>query len=103
MNGDFSTRVNLAMANLYRLIECDDSEIAAVKARIERHVALTGSSLGKRLLGDWKNSLAKFFKVMPQDYERMLNALKQAEASGLKGEEAVLKAFEANTQAAKAH
>jgi glutamate synthase (ferredoxin) len=103
VNGDFSTRVNLAMANLYRLIECDDSEIAAVKARIERHVALTGSTLGRRLLGDWRNSLAKFFKVMPQDYERMLNALKQAEASGLKGEEAVLKAFEANTQAAKAH
>jgi glutamate synthase (ferredoxin) len=103
VNGDFSSKVNLAMANLYRLVECDDAEIAAIKARIERHAALTGSELAKRILGDWKNALAKFFKVMPQDYERMLNAMKEAEASGHKGEEAVLKAFEANTQAAKAH
>ncbi len=98
VSGDFQTKVNLAMANLYRLVECDDAEIATVKARIERHAALTGSKLAKRLLASWQEALPKFFKVMPTDYERMLNAMKEAEASGLKGEEAVLKAFEANTK-----
>jgi len=103
VNGDFQSKANLAMANIYRLVECDDSEIADVKARIEKHVALTGSKLGARILADWHNTLPKFFKIMPKDYERMLGALKEAEASGLKGEEAVLKAFEANTKAGGAH
>ena len=97
-NGDFQSKVNLAMANLYRLVECDDAEIAFVKSRIEKHVALTGSRLGSRILANWQAALPKFFKVMPTDYERMLSAMKEAEASGLKGEEAVLKAFEANTK-----
>jgi glutamate synthase (ferredoxin) len=97
-SGDFQSKVNLAMANLYRLVECDDSEIASVKARIGRHASLTGSKLAERLLANWQEALAKFFKLMPTDYERMLSAVKEAEASGLRGEEAVLKAFEANTK-----
>jgi len=96
--GDFQSKVNLAMANLYRLVECDDSEIASVKTRIGRHASLTGSKLAQRLLANWQETLPKFFKLMPTDYERMLSAVKEAEASGLRGEEAVLKAFEANTK-----
>ncbi|MBN1404187.1 MAG: glutamate synthase large subunit [Opitutales bacterium] len=100
VDGDFVGKVNAEMVNIYRLVECEDSEIAAVKARIEKHAALTGSKLAGRILEGWQQNLGKMVKIMPQDYERMLNAMKQAEASGLKGEEAVLKAFEENTKAA---
>jgi glutamate synthase (ferredoxin) len=34
--------------------------------------------------------------VVPKDYERMLEAYKEVQASGLSGEEAVMAAFELN-------
>jgi glutamate synthase (ferredoxin) len=97
-NGDFESKLNRAMVNLYPLIECDDSEISEVRGRVERHVALTGSSKGRRLLDDWSDIVAKFFKVLPADYERVLNAIKRAEESGLEGEAVILAAFEENAK-----
>jgi glutamate synthase (NADPH/NADH) large chain len=44
---------------------------------IERHKLYTGSARASALLDDWDNSLGKFVKVMPTDYER---ALRQLEA-----------------------
>jgi glutamate synthase (ferredoxin) len=39
---------------------------------------------------------AKFVKVLPIDYERMLEAIAEVEAEGLSGEEALIVAFERN-------
>jgi glutamate synthase domain-containing protein 3 len=39
IDGLFEKRLNKEMVNLYRLIECGDSDIANVKAEIEKHVA----------------------------------------------------------------
>jgi hypothetical protein len=36
----------------------------------------------------------KFIKVLPRDYERMLNAFKKVEEQGLTGDEAAMAAFE---------
>ena len=41
---------------------------------IERHVALTGSKLGARILEDWRTVRAQFVKVMPRDYKRVVEA-----------------------------
>ena len=38
----------------------------------------------------------KLVKVMPRDYRRVLEALEEAEAKGLVGDEALMAAFEAN-------
>jgi glutamate synthase (ferredoxin) len=38
----------------------------------------------------------KFVKVMPKDYQRMLQAIRDVEASGLSGDEAVMAVFEMN-------
>jgi glutamate synthase (ferredoxin) len=95
-DGSFATRCNMQMVNVYSLVECLDTEIAAVQLEIERHVALTGSQLGAALLADWQQSLPRFRKVLPKDYERMLQAFADVERSGLSGEEAVMAAFEAN-------
>ena len=84
------------MVNLYRLIECDDKEIAAVRARIQKHAEYTGSNRGKWVVDNWDELLPKFVKVLPRDYERMLNAFKKVEEQGLSGDEAAMAAFEDN-------
>lgn len=98
--GDFvSKRLNAEMVSVYQLIESNDDEIAAVKSRLERHVELTGSVRGKAVLEDWDSLLPKFIKVLPTDYERVLNAITRAEEKGLKGDEAIQAAFEENVKA----
>ena len=98
--GDFvSHRLNKEMVNVYPLIESTEDEIAAVKSRLERHVALTGSVRGRTVLDNWDALLPKFVKVMPTDYERVLNAISRAEEKGLQGDEAILAAFEENVKA----
>ncbi len=98
-HGDFESKNNDAMSNLYKLSDCEAEEIEEVKARIQRHVEYTGSAKGQFILDNWEESLKKFLKVMPSDYERVLNAVKEAEKSGLSGDDAILAAFEANTKA----
>ncbi|MCB1063961.1 MAG: glutamate synthase large subunit [Verrucomicrobiae bacterium] len=98
--GDFvSKRLNSDMVSVYQLIESSDSEIAAVKERLERHVTLTGSARAQEILADWDALLPKFIKVLPTDYERVLDAVARAESKGLKGDEAIQAAFEENVKA----
>jgi glutamate synthase (NADPH/NADH) large chain len=77
----------------------DDAEIAEVRGLIERHVEYTGSDLAQEMLDSWGDAVTKFVKVMPKDYRRMLEAIEKVEAEGLKGEEALMAAFEANKNA----
>jgi len=98
--GDFvSKRLNREMVNVYELIETTDSEIAEVRARIQRHVEYTGSARGRYVLENWDSLLPKFHKVLPQDYERVLNALARAKERGLEGDDAIQAAFEENVKA----
>jgi glutamate synthase (ferredoxin) len=96
IDGLFEKRLNKEMVNLYRLIECVDADIETVKSEIETHVALTGSARGKFLLDHWDAELPKFFKVLPRDYERMLECFRKVEEQGLSGDEAAMAAFEEN-------
>lgn len=96
IDGLFETRLNREMVNLYRVIETTDSDIANLKAEIEKHVALTGSARGKAILDNWDAELPKFFKVFPRDYERMLECFRKVEEQGLSGDEAAMAAFEEN-------
>ena len=41
---------------------------------IERHVTLTSSELGARVLDGWRTVRAQFVKVMPRDYKRVVEA-----------------------------
>ncbi len=97
-DGQFGGRLNREMVNLYRLIECEDAEIAEVKALIEKHAQLTGSARAQHILSHWEEALPKFAKVFPKDYERMLNQLKKVQQQGISGEAALLAAFEANAR-----
>jgi glutamate synthase (ferredoxin) len=63
---------------------------------LQRHLDATQSSYAQRILANWDESLLKFVRVMPKDYERMLKLFKEVESSGLSGDEALMEAFELN-------
>jgi glutamate synthase (ferredoxin) len=92
--GDFSVNCNQEMVELQSLD--DPTEIEIVKVMIQRHADLTDSVLAKRVLAGWSGLVNKFVKVMPKDYQRMLQAIREVEASGLSGDEAVMAAFDMN-------
>ena len=60
------------------------------------HAVYTRSTSAWRLLALWQETAPKFVKVMPKDYRRVLEALEEAEAKGLIGDDALMAAFEAN-------
>jgi glutamate synthase domain-containing protein 3 len=69
--GDFTTRrCNRASVSFEEIDEADAIELRALVAEHEQR---TGSSVAARLLGDWEASLARFVKVMPDDYRRVRN------------------------------
>jgi glutamate synthase (NADPH/NADH) large chain len=53
---------------------------------------LTGSAVAASLLGDWPRRSAAFTKVMPRDYQRVLEAVRLARAEGRNVDEAVMEA-----------
>jgi glutamate synthase (ferredoxin) len=74
----------------------DPEEIECVKTMLQRHLDATQSSYAQRILAHWEESLPKFARVIPNDYERMLKFFKEVESSGLSGDEALMAAFELN-------
>jgi len=74
----------------------DPRERAELQSMIKRHVGYTGSDLGQSILDDRDAFLKRFVKVMPHDYRRALEAMKEVEAAGLSGDEAVMAAFHKN-------
>jgi glutamate synthase (ferredoxin) len=92
--GDFATRCNMQMVALEEL---GAKDLATIRAMVEKHAELTGSTRAVAVLADWDATIAKFVKVMPMDYKRVLQALEKAEAAGLSGDEALAAAFEENS------
>jgi glutamate synthase (ferredoxin) len=74
----------------------DLMELAALQSMIERHVEYTGSAIGQAILDDWEARRQLFVKVMPHDYRRALEAMKEVEDAGITGDLAVMAAFEKN-------
>ncbi|MFM2212487.1 MAG: hypothetical protein RL639_1681, partial [Verrucomicrobiota bacterium] len=93
--GDFATRCNKQMVGLEKP---DATDAAELRGLVERHAELTGSQKAKKLLANWDASLAKFVKVMPKDYKRVLQAIATAQAKGLSGDAALNEAFEINSR-----
>jgi glutamate synthase domain-containing protein 2/glutamate synthase domain-containing protein 1/glutamate synthase domain-containing protein 3 len=94
--GDFHRRCNPQMVTLERLEDPD--EIEEVRLMIERHARHTRSQRAFQVLALWRQHLPKFVKVLPKDYRRVLESMKQVREAGLTGDEAVMAAFEANAR-----
>ncbi|CAN5910240.1 glutamate synthase large subunit [soil metagenome] len=70
------TRANLEMVELESVV--DESDMWLVHSLIEAHVRFTGSPLGRRVMDNWEHLVARFVKVMPTDYKRVLQARRAA-------------------------
>ena len=75
--GDFASRCNVEMVDLEQLGD-DDAEL--VRTLITHHVEYTESLCGQRVLDRWTELRARFVKVMPRDYKRVLLAQATARA-----------------------
>ena len=69
-------RVNAEMVELETLV--DESDLWLVYGLIEEHVRYTASPLGRRILDNWEHMVARFTKVMPTEYKRVLQARRAA-------------------------
>jgi glutamate synthase (NADPH/NADH) large chain len=70
------SRCNLDMVELESVVE--ESDLWLLNGLIENHVRFTSSPLGRRVLDNWQHLVARFVKVMPIDYKRVLQAHRAA-------------------------
>ncbi|HVR74616.1 MAG TPA: glutamate synthase-related protein, partial [Planctomycetota bacterium] len=94
--GGFTNRCNLQMVSLEPLAA--EKEIDEVRSMVRRHADLTRSQRAWELLASWDETVAKFVKVMPKDFRRVLTTLERVQGTGLTGEEAIMAAFEENAR-----
>jgi len=85
-------RLNTDMVDLDPL---DDADREFLREIVARHGEETGSAVAERLLADWDVAVARFAKVMPKDYKRVLAAKAAAQRDGLSDAEAMQKMMEA--------
>ncbi len=68
--GDFAGKCNMGMVDLFAVER--DADIKELKALIQKHYDYTQSTVAKKILDNWKESLSQFVKVYPRDYRRVL-------------------------------
>ncbi|MPZ65668.1 MAG: glutamate synthase large subunit, partial [Pseudonocardiaceae bacterium] len=82
-------RVNLEMVAPEPL-DGEDREL--LRSLLRMHAAETGSVVAARLLVDVDQALARFTKIMPKDYRRVLEAATRAQAEGRDVNEVIMEA-----------
>jgi glutamate synthase (ferredoxin) len=78
LDGGFERRCNRQLVDLEPLAEADDLDF--VRLMLRRHVRYTNSGRAVRLLAGWTEEYARFVKVIPRDYKRVLQAEARARA-----------------------
>jgi glutamate synthase domain-containing protein 2/glutamate synthase domain-containing protein 1/glutamate synthase domain-containing protein 3 len=73
----FDTLCNLDMVELESIRQAEDQRI--IRELVGRHYQLTGSAQAKRILDNWRGMSGKFVKVMPIDYRKALEKMRQHE------------------------
>jgi glutamate synthase domain-containing protein 2/glutamate synthase domain-containing protein 1/glutamate synthase domain-containing protein 3 len=76
-------RVNPEMTD--QLEELDEGDAIELRALIAEHVERTDSPVGQRVLDEWDGLLARFVKIYPTDYKRVLAERAAAEAAASNG------------------
>ncbi|WP_319454236.1 MULTISPECIES: glutamate synthase large subunit [unclassified Mycobacterium] len=82
-------KVNAEMVELQRLEPEDLTWLHDVVARHGHH---TGSTVARSLLSDWPRRSAQFTKIMPIDYQRVIQATRMAKAEGRDVDTAIMEA-----------
>jgi glutamate synthase (ferredoxin) len=89
-DGSFKNDCNLETVSLERL---DEADLQELEEMLKRHAFYTRSARAWQFLALWSETAPRFVKVMPRDYRRVLDCLRQAESRGLVGEEALMAAL----------
>jgi glutamate synthase (NADPH/NADH) large chain/glutamate synthase (ferredoxin) len=82
-------RVNSEMVELQRL---EPEDLTWLRAVIAKHAQYTGSGLAASVLADWPRRSAQFTKIMPRDYQRVLEATLTAKREGRDVDTAIMEA-----------
>jgi len=83
--------LNKQMVNMQQLTEKNDIE--ELRSIIEKHVALTGSEKGKKILDEFEEYAPHFKKIIPEGYDKMIRTTAELEAKGISHEQAQIEAF----------
>jgi glutamate synthase (NADPH/NADH) large chain len=92
-DGQFASNVNYDMVELEPVTGDDDEWL---RTTIVRHGEFTGSAVAERVLNAWTVEVAKFRKVMPRDYKKVLAVMATAKAEGLNEAETANRVMEAS-------
>jgi glutamate synthase (NADPH/NADH) large chain len=82
-------KVNKDMVELQRL---EPEDLAWLHDVVTRHAKYTDSTVARSLLSDWPRRSAQFTKIMPTDYQRVLQATRMAKAEGRDVDAAIMEA-----------
>ncbi|MCT7659901.1 glutamate synthase large subunit [Mycobacterium deserti] len=82
-------RVNTEMVELQHL---EPEDLAWLCDVVARHAHHTGSALAASVLSDWPRRSAQFTKIMPRDYQRVLEATLVAKRDGRDVDTAIMEA-----------
>ena len=93
---DLYLRVNKTLVAVEMLQ--DSSDIEELHQILLEHVSATHSPRAEQILSNFKAYIEKFKKVIPHDYQKMLQTTAQLRAQGKSHEQAQLEAFYAVTQ-----
>jgi glutamate synthase domain-containing protein 3 len=72
LDGSFALNCNIDMVD-FEMLD-NPSERARVRDLIARHVALTGSVVGERILKGWPSLHRHFVVVVPREFKRIRDA-----------------------------
>jgi len=73
----FDTLCNLDMVDLE--VVHNDEDIALLRSLIEKHVKWTDSARGRYILDNWRSMIGRFVKVIPIEYRKSLERLRERE------------------------
>ncbi|HEU4390877.1 MAG TPA: glutamate synthase subunit alpha, partial [Blastocatellia bacterium] len=93
-DGDFWRHCNTEMVQLTAVEDAEETDL--LREMISRHATHTGSRRAREVLAAFEEWLAKFVRVIPNDYRRVLEAQQQMKQAGMSSEQAVMAAFELN-------
>ncbi len=90
-NSDLYLKLNKSLVSSN--VVTDKYDVLQLKNMITAHVEATKSELGETILEHFSEYLPKFKKIIPHDYQAMLQAIAQMEEKGLSNEQAQMEAF----------
>jgi glutamate synthase (ferredoxin) len=88
--GKFESSCNTASVILQKP---DKEHAKTLKYLLENHLKYTESDIAKKILANFDKNLKDFIVVIPRDYKKIMEALKEAKAAGVSEEKQSLYAF----------